>query len=537
MKHLRVPVVSTLLTLALTVGCGESPALLPADVTPSDAVIANDAPVVNDSPIANDSPITNDVPVADDVPAPNDVPVAADLPAAIDAGSPVDVVTAADVPVMDVVTAPDVPRTDVVAPMDVVTAPDVPRADVIDAAVDAGPPPSPRVTLRNASASFSQPTYTVDEAINGVVPARSVNDGGAVSNNGTPAAQSAVFEFAEDSPGYSNGTELTVTLHFSSLAAFHLGAFALAVTTASRDTFADGMSSNGQLGAPSQWTRLTPVLAQTTVGSLTVRPDGSVRAMSTGNGAVRYTLTLRTPLARITGIRLDALEDSGLPTNGPGTQSDGNFVLSEIQVDQRAPAAPAPITLSMGTAAATFSQSGYTVGRAFDGSNTAAGWAIERDNGTTSAETAAVEFAADTYPYPGGTSLEVTLAQLLGSSHRLGRFRLAVTNAPRSAFADGVAINGNVGAPEIWSVARVESAISDNGITLTPQGDGSVLPSGSASTATYTVRITTPLRGLTGIRLEALETPGLPTNGPGASSSGNFSVSECRVAVGPIPPS
>ena len=45
------------------------------------------------------------------------------------------------------------------------------------------------------------------------------------------------------------------------------------------------------------------------------------------------------------------------------------------------------------------------------------------------------------------------------------------------------------------------------------------------------------LRGLTGIRLEALETPGLPTNGPGASSSGNFSVSECRVAVGPIPAS
>jgi hypothetical protein len=120
--------------------------------------------------------------------------------------------TAPDVPVMDVVTVPDVPRTDVVAPMDVVTAPDVPRADVVDAAVDAGPPPSPRVTLRNASASFSQPTYTVDEAINGVVPALSVNDGWAVSNNGATAAQSAVFEFAEDSPGYSNGTELTVTL-------------------------------------------------------------------------------------------------------------------------------------------------------------------------------------------------------------------------------------------------------------------------------------------------------------------------------------
>ena len=206
-------------------------------------------------------------------------------------------------------------------------------------------------------------------------------------------------------------------------------------------------------------------------------------------------------------------------------------------MDPRAPAAPAPVALATSTAAATFSQSGYTVGRAFDGSNTAAGWAIERDNGTTSPETAAVEFAADTYPYPGGTYLEVTLAQLLGTNHRLGRFRLAVTNAPRSAFADGVSINGNVGAPEIWSVARIETATADNGITFTPQSDGSLLPSGSATAATYTVRFTTPLRGLTGIRLEALETPGLPTNGPGASSSGNFSLSECRVAVGPIPSS
>ena len=549
MKHLRVPVVASLVTLALAVGCGTPEPVTPADVPTVDAATATDAAQVSDTAVADDGLVVRDAPSADvpaveDAPRATDVPAVEDTPRATDVPVVEDAPTGADAPPlhdvvapMDVAITPDVPRADVVAPMDVVTAPDVPRADVVDAAFDAGPPPSPRVTLRNAAASFSQTSYGVEEAINGVVPTQSANDGWAVSNNGATGAQSAVFEFADDSPGYSNGTELTVTLHFSSLPAYHLGAFALSVTTAPRDTFADGMSSNGQLGAPAQWTRLAPVLAQTTAGTLTVRPDGSVLAANTGVGSVRYTLTLRTPLTRITGIRLDALEDSALPTNGPGTQTDGNFVLSELQVDQRAPAAPAPVALAMNTAAATFSQNGYAVARAFDGSNAGAGWAIERDNGSTSPETAAVEFAADTYPYPGGTHVEVTLVQLLGTSHRLGRFRLAVTNAPRSAFADGLSTNGNVGAPEIWSLARIEAATSDNGITLTPQSDGSVLPSGTASSATYTVRFTTPLRGLTGIRLEALETPGLPTNGPGASSSGNFSLSECRVAVGPVPSS
>ncbi len=330
-------------------------------------------------------------------------------------------------------------------------------------------------------------------------------------------------------------TYITVTLHFSSLGAYHLGAFAVSVTTASRDTFADGMASNGQLGAPSQWIRLSPTLAQTTVGTLTVRPDGSLLAANTGMGSARYTLTLRTSLTRITGLRLDALADSSLPTSGPGTSNDGNFVLSEVQVDQRAPTPPAPVALTPSSATASFSQASYGVARAFDGNATGGGWSIERTNGSTTAETAVVELAEDTAPYTTGTRLVVTLAQNLGNSHRLGRFRLAVTDAPRSAYADGMSSNGDLGAPSIWTVPTVSAVSATEGITLARQGDGSVLPAGNSSVSTYTVTLDTPLRGITGLRLETFDTSGLPTNGPGASQSGNFSVSELGVAVGPRP--
>jgi hypothetical protein len=43
-------------------------------------------------------------------------------------------------------------------------------------------------------------------------------------------------------------------------------------------------------------------------------------------------------LAGITGIRLEAVEDSSLPTGGPGFAANGNFVLTEIELD----AAPIP---------------------------------------------------------------------------------------------------------------------------------------------------------------------------------------------------
>lgn len=418
------------------------------------------------------------------------------------------------------------------------TGSDVPRdvgADAPDALPGSGPVP-----LGASAATFSQTGYAVGEAVNGIIPSDSGNDGWAISGSGgVTSAQSAVFETVTNTPTYPGGTQLNVELNFTTIGGYHLGAFRLYATTADRSMFADGASTGGQIGPNAIWSVLTPLAVTTDVGALTVRPDGSILASGDSSGLAHFRVTLATPLVGITGLRLDALEDPSLPTSGPGRRSDGNFVLSEIVVSQ-APvifAGAAPLTLT--SAAATFSQDGYAVGRAVDTGVTSGGWAIARSSGATNAETAAFEFATDTLPYLGGTRLVVRLVQAHSTPHRLGRFRLLVTNASRDMFADGLATGGNVGAPAIWATPTLAGATASDGVTLTPQSDGSLYATGTAVTSTYTVTIDTPLTRLTGLRVEAIEDARLPGNGPGVSSTttpGNFILTEVLVDAGPRPP-
>ncbi|MBT5691645.1 MAG: DUF1549 domain-containing protein [Opitutae bacterium] len=61
------------------------------------------------------------------------------------------------------------------------------------------------------------------------------------------------------------------------------------------------------------------------------QPDGSV-FVSGKNGKGSYIVRTSTKLSNITGVRLEAIPDKRLPKGGPGRASDGNFVLSELEV-------------------------------------------------------------------------------------------------------------------------------------------------------------------------------------------------------------
>src|SRR5207247_3942566 len=50
----------------------------------------------------------------------------------------------------------------------------------------------------------------------------------------------------------------------------------------------------------------------------------------------------------------------------------------------------------------------------------------------------------------------------------------------------------------------------------------------------YSVTVKTPLKGITGFRLEALTDPNLPHNGPGRSKNGNFVLQEFTVEASPL---
>jgi len=88
------------------------------------------------------------------------------------------------------------------------------------------------------------------------------------------------------------------------------------------------------------------------------------------------------------------------------------------------------------------------------------------------------------------------------------------------------------GTPEWFPIAPTSvSATGD--VILRVQPDRSVLASGKADQATYTLDFETGLEQITGFRVEALADPALPGGGPGLPENGNFVVTEIAVQAGP----
>ncbi len=190
------------------------------------------------------------------------------------------------------------------------------------------------VRLQGATATFSQTVlaaFSIDKAIDGVVG----DLGWAIYPN--VQAQTAVFETGSDT-GFLGGSVLTFKLSQTgkfpseNLAGHNLGRFRLSVTTDDRSTFADGLSTGGDVTA--NWTVLDPISFSAANGTiLTKLDDGSILASGPNPDTEVYTVAARTTLTRITGIRLEAIPHPSLSHGGPGRSSfAGNFVLTEFGV-------------------------------------------------------------------------------------------------------------------------------------------------------------------------------------------------------------
>ncbi len=179
---------------------------------------------------------------------------------------------------------------------------------------------------------------------------------------------------------------------------------------------------------PSLWQPVSVRSAATTGGAtLEVLEDGSLRAGGENPERVTYDLVLNTNLTGITGVRLEALPDDGLPAKGPGRAENGNFVLHELRVialGARSPLANRRVAFSRATA--SFSQEGWPVAQAIQPNDK--GWAVSPQFGRM--HQAAFE-SKDDIGFAGGTQLVVKMVQNYGGQHTLGRFRLQVTQSPR----------------------------------------------------------------------------------------------------------
>ncbi|MGB8169322.1 MAG: PSD1 and planctomycete cytochrome C domain-containing protein [Chthoniobacteraceae bacterium] len=139
-----------------------------------------------------------------------------------------------------------------------------------------------------------------------------------------------------------------------------------------------------------------------------------------------YTVTVKTPLTGITGIKLEALTDPSLPGEGPGRGDAArpNFVLNEFIVTATPSAGGEPTRVKFSKATASFSQKNFDVSELLtdvrgDKQN---GWAI---NPEFHKPHWALFECAEPLGVAGGTTLTFKLAQNFGAGRTIGRLRLS----------------------------------------------------------------------------------------------------------------
>lgn len=167
-------------------------------------------------------------------------------------------------------------------------------------------------------------------------------------------------------------------------------------------------------------------LRSTTKATLTRLADRSIQVRGNkGKGA--YSLTVRTPLKNIRGIRLEALVDPEIPGKGPGLSTNGNFVLTEFEVKAAPVSDPTQAKeLKIARGTADFTQESFAVEQAFDGNNRdQRGWAVSPQGGIPHWATFQL---AEPVGFDGGTELTFTLYQFHNAQdHRLAHFRISLS--------------------------------------------------------------------------------------------------------------
>lgn len=178
---------------------------------------------------------------------------------------------------------------------------------------------------------------------------------------------------------------------------------------------------------PAAWVVLAPETYSSTEGVTLERlADHSLLASGVAPDKDIITLTATTELTSISAFRLELLADDSLPAKGPGRASNGNLHLSEFELQVFPPGAGKPERPAIRRALSDFDQADYGIAKSIDGDRKSS-WAIHPQIGVS--HQGIYELAAPLKTTPG-TRLVITLPQLQGGGHLLGKFRLSATSSP-----------------------------------------------------------------------------------------------------------
>lgn len=175
--------------------------------------------------------------------------------------------------------------------------------------------------------------------------------------------------------------------------------------------------------AEKSWRTLHPTQVQSVGGAtLTVQPDSSVLAAGSNPQSDTYTVEARSDGESITAVRLEVLPDASLPHNGPGRDSEGNFFLSDfnLDTDQR---------VKWKTVEDDDAQDGYEASNLLHLETGLRGWAIDA-TAPAPVRRQAVLILEQPISLRAGTVLRFTMKHGMRHSVRnIGRFRISVTAA------------------------------------------------------------------------------------------------------------
>lgn len=275
------------------------------------------------------------------------------------------------------------------------------------------------------------------------------------------------------------------------------------------------------------WYTADIINAQSSGGAiLTKQADGSVLVSGKESEGDVYTVTLKTRVRNITGIRIETIPDKSLPNQGPGRT--GDFVLAKVTAAQAAKKEGPFTPVALGDPAADVSTADFPPIHAID-EDPITGWAGGPEGvGKTHhiRFPLAEKFGASTENY-----LQITLAH--HSKFALGRFLISVTSnaAPaRLTTAPTAQLPTHVYS---FIPIKPKTAASANGADLTINADASVLASGkNVPGDSYEVKLETAIANITAIQLETLTDPSLQKEGPGRLG-GMFSIHTLTATVAP----
>jgi hypothetical protein len=208
-----------------------------------------------------------------------------------------------------------------------------------------------------------------------------------------------------------------------------------------------------------QWTLITPSTASASSGGvyLAIEKDGTIAASGVQN-RTDYNLVLNVPQEKITGLLIEVLPDAAAPGFGPGRNTDGNFIVSEISAKFVAGAKVPEKPVSFEKAWASFEQEKFPVMAAIDGKDSVAdnGWAVGK--GTGRRQIAAFQVKQ---PLIGSKDAVLTLriGQKARDNFQIGRLRVYVTGAaePLGEGVPAVVAEAAAAAPESRTDAQKET--------------------------------------------------------------------------------